>query len=218
MNVLNNLKRKFRNFGIPNLMLYISIGQGIVAMFSYLFSNLNLSQHLIFIRENIFQGEVWRILSFILVPPPISLLFLIFVLVLYYSIGNQMESMWGTQKFTLYYLIGVLGSIVCGFICGYATVTYLNLSLFLGYAVLFPNAEFRLYFLIPIKVKYLAYIDAAFLIINMIFVPFADKIAILAAFVNFFIFFGRGFYRKIRNKIRFNNLRSQFNNRNKRER
>lgn len=218
MNILNSLKRKFRNLGIPNLMLYISIGQGIVAMFSYLFYDLNLSQHLIFIRENIFRGEIWRILSFILVPPPISPLFLIFVLILYYSIGNQMESMWGAQKFTLYYFIGVVGSIVCGFISGYATVTYLNLSLFLGYAVLFPNAEFRLYFLIPIKAKYLAYVDAAILIITMFLVPIADKIAILAAFVNFFIFFGGSFYRKIRNKIRFNNFRSQFNNRNKRER
>lgn len=212
MNFITKLKQKFRNFGIENLMLYVVIAQAIVLVFSYLFINVDLPGAMSFVRSSIFAGQIWRVVTFIFLPPTYSLIWALFVFLLYYSIGRELEHHWGKSNFTLYYLIGVIGSIVGGFISGYATVTYLNLSLFLAYAAVFPNTEFRIYFLIPIKAKYLAYIDAAFLIFEMIISPVYVKVSILFAFLNFFIFFGGDFINRIKSKRRYNKFKNDFNN------
>ena len=88
--------------------------------------------------------------------------------------------------------------IVAGFIAGYSTATYLNLSLFFAFAMLDPNREILLFFILPVKIKWIAWLDAAFFVYAFIFSTFAGRLAILASVLNFFLFFYDDFIRRIR--------------------
>ncbi len=214
MNLLNKLNRKFGRYYISNLMLYIVIGTGLVFAFWYLFPT-PLLDFLTFNRSAILHGQVWRIISFIFIPEsgnPISMLFWLY---LYWLIGSSLEEQWGGFNFNVYYFSGVIFALIGGFITGFATVHYLNLSLFLAIAVINPNMQLLLFFFIPVKMKWLAWIDAAFLIYSFIFSNFGYKIVILLSMLNFILFFGGDFFRFIRNKIRYKKFQRDFNNRNK---
>lgn len=216
MNILNKLERKFGRYYISNLMLYIVIGTGIVFAFQYLAADIPLLSFLSFNRSAIMHGQIWRVLSFIFIPEngnPISMMFWLY---LYWLIGSSLEDYWGGFNFNVYYFSGVIFAAIGGFIAGYATVHYLNLTLFLAMAVINPNMQLLLFFFIPVKMKWLAWVDAAFLIYNLIFTPFmSHRIVIVFSILNFLLFFGGDFFRFIRDKIKYRKIRSSFKNRNK---
>lgn len=232
MNVLNKLERKFGRFSIENLMLYIVIGTAVVFGFWYLFPDIPLMQYLTFDRNAIFGGQVWRIISFVLIPESKDPISMIFWLYLYWFIGSSLESYWGAFKFNVFYFSGVIFAIIAGLITGYGTVHYLNLSLFLAMAVIAPNMELRLFYILPVKMKWLAWIDVALLIYSFIPVSalslaiqakfsfastmsllwqFNDiRLAILVSLLNFFLFFGGDFLRKIFDKFKYRKVRRNF--------
>lgn len=196
--------RPRRRGGIPNLMLYIVIGMGLVFVLNMVFSRVytgdgmpSLTALLSFDRNAIFAGEVWRAVSFVFLPPSESALWVIFSLYFYWLIGQSLEGEWGTSRFTLYYLIGILGSIVSGLITGYATNVYLNLSLFFAAATLFPNYQLMIFFFIPIKMKWLALLDAVMFAVGLIFGTLSSRMAMLFALLNYFIFFGKPFWNAV---------------------
>ena len=171
MNLLNKLERKFGRCYISNLMLYIVIGTGIVYAFWFLAPDIPLLSFLSFDRGAIMRGQIWRVLSFIFIPESGSPISMVFWLYLYWLIGSSLEDYWGGFRFNVYYFCGALFAVIGGFITGYATVHYLNLTLFLAIAVINPNMQLLLFFFLPVKMKWLAWIDAAFLIYNFIFTP-----------------------------------------------
>lgn len=168
MKWLNKMERKFGKYAIPNLMFYIIIlyAVGFVLdlvnpYFYYNWLSLNI--------EAVFQGQVWRLITFIIQPPDTSLLFVIFTLYLYYMIGRQLEYVWGSFRFNLYYFMGVFFHIIAAILAYFildVSLTmgtyYLNMSLFFAYAAIYPNHQFYLMGIIPVKVKWLAWIDAAY--------------------------------------------------------
>lgn len=211
MKWLNKLERKFGRYYISNLMLYIVIGTIVVFAFSYLLPNLPIASYIYFDRDLIFKGQIWRILTFILMPYDSSPIFMLISSYFYYSIGTALENAWGGFRFNVFYFVGVIATIIGGFITGYATCHYLNLSLFLAYAAMFPNQTFLLFFILPIKAKYIAYFDAAFLLLEFITTPsWAYRIAILVAFLNFFLFFGGTFFKKLRDHRKYSKMRKNF--------
>ena len=156
--LLSRGERRFgRYFGIPKLMMILCIGMGVTYVADYLLAayHISLSYYLMFDREAIFHGQIWRLVSFIFMPPSSSPVFLLISLMFYWYLGTSLQNTWGTFRFTVYYLCGILGAILAGLITGYATNTYLNLSLFLACAVLFPETEVNL-IIIPVKMKWLA--------------------------------------------------------------
>ena len=168
MKWMNKLERRFGKYAISNLMFYIVILYavgfilGMVAP-SFYISYLSLDIHAVL------QGQVWRLVTFIMQPPNTSVLFVIFTLYLYYMIGQQLEYVWGTFRFNLYFFMGVLFHIIAAllvYLIFHVSLPmgtyYLNLSLFFAYAALYPNQQFYLFMIIPVKVKWLAWIDAAF--------------------------------------------------------
>ena len=213
MNFLDKLERKFGRFAIANLMLYIMGGQAIVLLTSFLTQSSLLKQFLYFDPSLILKGQIWRLVTFVFIPnSSSSLFFFIFTAFLYYSIGLTLEHEWGVFKFNMYYLLGmvfnILGLLIVQFIffrtlglsdfisgfyyaCASNVTVYLNLSLFLAYAALFPDVQFLLYMIIPIKTKYLAFIDILLLAYQFITGTAVDRILIVLALLNFFIFFGR---------------------------
>lgn len=168
MNWIQKMERKFGRYAINNLMYYIII----LYIVGYLVDMLNpgfFYSYLSLNVEAILHGQVWRLVTFLAQPMDTSIIFLVFALHLYYMIGQHLEAQWGVFRFNLYFFAGVLFHIIAAFVVYFATgvsmpigTTYLNLSLFFAFAALYPNVEFLLFFIIPVKVKYLALFDGLF--------------------------------------------------------
>ncbi len=208
MKWIDKLEKKFGKYAIPNLMLYIvglyAIGfvvQSAAPMFYY----THLSLH----AAAILRGEVWRIVTFLIQPPSTSFLFVLFSLYLYYVIGRELEYVWGTFRFNLYFFTGVLFHVIAALLTYAITgvsfpmgTEYINLSLFFAYASIYPNQQFLLFGVLPIKVKYLAWVDAAYFAYAIVqaFLPAygggvlgvlykANAISAFVSILNFLLFF-----------------------------
>lgn len=196
---MKNLRKKFELFcfrnrdkGIPNLMLYIALGTALVYLFSMVSGNSYLYYLLYFNRELILRGQVWRLITYPLTYSAGNLLLTAISLLCYYSLGRAMENIWGTCRFTLYYLSGVvMMDIYCMLFGGYASVTYLNLSLFLGYATLYPDASFLLFFIIPVKAWIFALVDLVLVLSSLVADPFPANFFSVISLANYFLFFGK---------------------------
>lgn len=200
---MKSLRSRFERFcfrhrdkGIPNLMLFLSIGSGLVYLFSFFSRNYILYDILCFDRELILQGQVWRLFSYVLTFNAGNLILTAIALICYYSLGHAMENIWGTLRFNLFYLTGVLlQDAFCMIFGGAALVDNLNLSLFLGYATLFPNAQFLFLFIIPVKAWIFAVIDLGLTTYQVLvfasfgFFPYC--LYPLVAIANYFLFFGK---------------------------
>ena len=209
MKFLDRLDYKYGRRALRNLMLYVVIGMAIVFVSDYILYpqiGVTLSELFTFDRARIFSGQVWRILSFIFLPPNTSLIFIVFALYFYWMIGSSLETAWGTFRFDVYYLTGMLGTIIGGLLVGSATNVYLNLSLFFAFAMLFPNHEVRLFFFIPIRVKWLALLDAVLFVIGFILSDWGARVSMLVSVANFILFFWGDFldmFRRFRRKRQF---------------
>lgn len=188
VNILDTLERKLgRHFGIPNLMLYIIYGNVITFILDLI--GIRISYYLALIPSLVMQGQIWRLVTFIFVAPSINPLFAIFFFYLYYMIGNTLERQWGTFRFSLYYGIGMLGVILASFTTGsIGTSDYLNLSLFLAFATLFPDMQFLIMFIIPVKIKWLAALDIAFLLYLFIIGGLGTRVLIVLSLLNVILF------------------------------
>ena len=205
--LLDKLERKFGRFAINNLMLYIILGMGVFYIADVVLNTnpdnrVQLLEMISFDREKILQGEVWRVLTFVLMPPLTSIIFAAFAFYFYWMMGTSLESQWGSFKFNVYFFTGVIGCIIAGFIFGYTTNTYLYLSMFLAFAILFPNYEILLFFFIPVKVKWLGIFDAVLLIISFILGGLSTKVFILFSLANLLLFFGKDLFSKIYYTVR----------------
>lgn len=209
MKWLNKLERKFGRYAIPNLMYYI-IGVTMAVYIVQYILNISLFYYLAFIPSFIMKGQIWRIITFIFIPPASSIITIAFVMYFYYMMGSTLESEWGTFKFNIYYLFGMIGTIIAAFLTGAGTSVYLNLSLFLAFAYLFPDMEILLFFILPIKVKWIAYLDWAYFIFSLIFGTMSIRIATIASLINFFIFFGGDFINYIKNQKKYGATRRNF--------
>ena len=203
MNHLKNLRRNFerfcyqnRNKGIPNLMLYISVGSAIVYLLSQMDNSYTLYNALCFNRALILQGQVWRLLTYVFTYSGSNVLMTLIGLFCYFSLGKAMESRWGTFRFNLFYFTGVvLMDVFCMIFGGWANITYLNLSLLLGYATLYPETHFLLFFIIPVKAWILALFYLAVTLYQVIMLTATGLIPYnlfpLIAIANYFLFFGK---------------------------
>ncbi len=198
---MKNIRRQFdlfcyknRDKGIPNLMLYICVGSAIVYLVSQLAGNYTLYNLLCFHRQSILHGQIWRLFTYPLTygAGNNNLLLIAISLFCYYSLGRVMENTWGTLKFNLFYLTGVvLMDIYCLIFGGTASVTYLNLSLFLGYATMFPDSHFLLFFIIPIRAWIFALFDLVIVLLDLFTLPFPYNLFSIISLANYFLFFGK---------------------------
>ena len=111
MNWFQKLERKFGRYAIHNLMYYIIILYGAGILISVLSPQMYYS-YLSLDMSKIFQGQIWRLVTFLMQPPDNNLLLSLIMLYCYYMMGRTLEQTWGAFRFNLYYLIGVLGSIL----------------------------------------------------------------------------------------------------------
>ena len=195
---MNKLRNRFerycmrhRNWGIPNLMLFVLIGTGLVYIMSLVRNSALLYSYLYFDRNLILQGQVWRLITYIFTDfrstPLLTLLFL----VCYYSISKGIESTWGTLRFNLYYFCGIiLMDIYCMIFNVPASAEYLHLSLFLAYATTYPDAKFLLFFIIPVPAWIFALLDVGLTAYGLITYSFPYNLFSVVALANYFLFTG----------------------------
>ncbi len=208
---MKNLRSRFerfcfrhRNWGIPNLMLYLSVGSALVYLFTMVTQNTVLYDYLRFDYALILKGQVWRLFSYAITFNGGNILVTLIGLVCYYSLGRAMENIWGTFRFNLFYLSGILlmdlyamivgslmGDYVAAVLSGFVSISYLNMSLFLAYATLYPDAHFLLFYIIPVKAWIFALVDLAIVIYELFAYPFPLNLFSVVALMNYFLFFGK---------------------------
>ena len=213
---------KHRNKGIPNLMMFVSLGSALVYLYSMVMNSTLLYDWLGFDCHLILKGQVWRLFTYALTFSSNGLLMTAISLLCYYSLGQAMERVWGTFRFNLYYLTGILlmdayamitsmVSPVWSYFMPYVvSVSFLNMSLFLGYATLHPDVHFMLFFIIPIRAWVFALIELLMVVYYMVELPYPLNLMPLVALANYFLFFGKdvlnvlpfSWRQKLRRKLR----------------
>ncbi len=172
-----------------------------------------------FSLTDILHGQVWRILTFIFLYPAVSgmtmiteLLMTLLSIYFYWWVGSALEARMGTPRFNLYYFIGVICSILSALIIGLIlwlltgfpisilTNEYLNLSLFLAFATMFPDVQVLVLYILPVKVKWLGLIEGGLLLVLFILGDIFSRISIIAALINYLLFFGPHLIRLIKRK------------------
>lgn len=211
MDLKYKIKRFFRNIAIENLMTYIAASMAIIFV-GDLFTNGMLSQFLAFDRAAILDGQVWRLITFLMLPQTGSPIWIVFSVYFYYFIGKATENEWGSHNLTMYFLVGAVLLIITGFATGYTDVSYLYFSLFLVFAHLDPHHRFMMFMIIPIEARWMAVIDAVFMLLEFVqafaiypispAVGIAYQLPVLAAFLVYGIFFGKDHFGGLVNRFR----------------
>ncbi len=218
---MKKLRQKFERFcyrhqslGVPNLMLYVVIGNAIVYLMSELAHNYVLYEALCFHRELILQGQVWRLITciFTTTSPGETILFAAITYLCYFSLGRAIENRWGTFRFNLFYFSGLLLMEAFVLLFGGISYTvgdttyvmsplefanlgyYLNISLLISYATLYPDTQFLILFIIPVKAWALALFDLVLTLLPVFQIPmgfFPLNLFPLVTLANYFLFFGK---------------------------
>ena len=188
------------NFGIKNLMRYMVIANVVIWVLQLL--KPGIIDYMVFDPGLILHGQVWRLVSFMFIPISTSFLALI-AFYFYYMIGNVLEAKWGSGRFTVYFFSGIVLTILYGFIVYFVTggkyvlvnphayqidAQFIYLSMFFSFAALFPDMQVLLFFIIPIKIKWLALVNAFFFVISFLTTRFPFNFLPVVAVLNFLIF------------------------------
>lgn len=195
MKFFQKMERKYGRYAIRNLMYYI------IMMYVVGFVLVNVEpffywQYLSLDVAAILHGQVWRLVTFMIYPPTTSLIWIVFILLMYYSLGISLERVWGSFRFNVYIFMGILGHILAAFVAYLVfgellllTPTFLNASVFFAFAAMFPDEWFYIYFVIAIRAKWLALFGGATFLMLLIVGNTATRLEIVLSLANFIIFF-----------------------------
>ncbi len=207
MSWIDKLERKFGSWGIPNLTMYMVI----CYVLGYLLNALNPSLLSMLSLEPamILRGQIWRLVTWVIYPPQNGnfLFFVIAIFFFYYPIGNSLERTWGTFRYNLYIFSGlffvVVGAFLTYFLTGRVylvgsvfTTYYVSTSVFLAYAACYPNMQLLLWFVIPIKMKWMGWLYGIMILYDIVSYVrmgvWVMTVPIIASFLNFILFFFSG--------------------------
>ncbi len=211
MTWLDKVEKRLRWLRVPNLMNIIVGGMALVWLLDWL-PGINLSGMLSLNMAQVARGQIWRLVTFVFLPPSGSILSLVLGLYFYWMIGSSLERQWGAQRFTLFYLVGMVGVILAACITGYGTNAFLNLSMFFAFAAMWPDFQVMLFFLLPIKIKYLALLDAALYIWQLIVGGWSTRLVILFSLLNVILFMGGPMVARLRQDSKYWKTRRNFRN------
>lgn len=211
MKFIDRLERKFSRYAVSNLTLYLILGYAIGYVFSFIapgiVNYLTLNPYLIF------HGQVWRLITWVLIPPSTdNIFFYIIMMLFYYSLGTNLERTWGTFRYNVYIFGGILYTVIGGIVTWlvmdlisgggaetgallgmyvgmYVSTYYICMSIFLAFAVCYPDMHVMLYFIIPIKMKWLAVVYAVLILFDFVRTAWPGRIVIFMSLLNFLVFF-----------------------------
>lgn len=207
MNFLNKMERKFGRYAIHNLTKYMigCYAIGYILLYAGNLFGFSITGYLTLSPYHILHGQIWRIVSWLLIPPPTSnLVFVLIMLLFYYSLGETLERTWGAFRYNVYILDGVLFTVIGAFLLYFMmganpflsmaysmafSTYYINLSIFLAFAANYPDMQVLFMMIIPMKMKWLAVLDIAYLLYDMVKGGWGIRTVILASLLNFIIYF-----------------------------
>lgn len=208
MKFFRDFERKYARYAIHNLMYYIVILYAIGLALTVMSWNMNFSfvdlyyNYLALDAPMLLRGQIWRIATFLIYPPSFgmwqfsTLFFGVIALFVYYSLGRTLESVWGSFRFNVFFFMGVVFQVLACLL-GYLlfhqrmilTTGYINLSIFLAFCISFPDTMFYVFFVLPVKAKWLAIADLCVYGYSFIFGNAASRCEIAVSLVNVIIFF-----------------------------
>lgn len=211
VNLMNRLERALYRLRVAPFFRFVVLAMAGVYVLDLFFPAFGLIGRMDLVAPMVFRGQVWRLVTFLLVPPlSASILQVALMLYFYYFVGTALEGRWGARRFLLFYLIGAAAALAAGLLTGIGTNEFLNLSLFFAFAIQYPDFELLLFFMIPIKVKWLALLNGVFYIYRFINGSWPVRAAILASLVNIVLFFGGDLLNLARTQSRQWKRRQQF--------
>jgi len=190
--ILARLERRFGRYAIHNLISLIVGGMAIVWVLSLL--KPEFQDRLVLDMDAVRAGQIWRLVTFLFIPTETSPWWVLIMLYFTWWVGSSLEQHWGPFKFNLYYALGALGTIVAALIAGPATNFWLDASLFLAFATVFPEVTILLFFVIPVRVKWLGIVAALFMAYAAAMGGWGARASIAASMVNYLVFFGEHWY------------------------
>jgi hypothetical protein len=202
--MLHKLERRLGWAAIPNLSLCLVAGQVMVFVFAML---LQFRVELIALLPGaVKSGEVWRLFTYLFVPPvsgPLDALdavFLAFGWYMFFLMGRSLEDHWGDFRYNAFIFTGWLLTTLVAFLTpgSYATNAFLAGSVFLAFAFLNPDFEIYIFFILPVKIKWLALLTWGLYGVAFVFGNWAARLAVLAAVGNFLLFFAREIVDRVR--------------------
>lgn len=187
---LRKLERRLGWLAVPNIAILLVTLQAM----GFLFVLMDPVWHdrLALLPWRVTEGEVWRLLTFLALPLTLHPLFMIFALLFLYFIVTSIESEWGAFRTTLYVLVSLFVTIVFSLATGYPVTQarHFESSLFLAAAALYPEMEIRLYFAVPVKLKWLGWLTLAFVLYEFVVTSLLGKLYLLSIYSGFILFFG----------------------------
>lgn len=172
-------------------MMYVALGNLIVYLFMMADPSNQFISTLIFDRGAILQGQIWRLITYIFVPPMDNIFFFAISLFFYFQIGKILENSWGVFRFNLYYFSGIILTNLAALVLNaYASAYYLNMSLILAFATCASENQVYFFGILPIKMKYIGWLELAYVAVNLVLASLPGKLFIICSLLNFVIFMG----------------------------
>jgi len=191
MGLIDRLEKKLRRFAVPNVTLYLIIGQ--VIFFLFVLSGRFILDRVVLIPELVRAGEWWRLITFLFIPPLTNPIFAFFAWYLFYLMGNALEGHWGAFRYNLFLLTGYIVTVAVTFLfpSSAATNIFIGGSVFLAFAFLYPDFQLYILFILPVKIKWLALLTWIGYVYEIIVGSWHTRLLVLASISNFLLFFGR---------------------------
>lgn len=198
MGWLNKVERKFGRYAIPNVTVGLILGQ--VMFFVFAMSGRFVLERVLLIPDRVLAGEWWRLFTFLFIPPVRNPIFAFFAWYLFYLMGTALENRWGTFRYNLFLLIGWGITVAVSFLFPYypATNIFIGGSVFLAFAHLYPEFQLYIFFILPVKIKWLALLTWISYAFQFITGSWSTRYLILASISNYLLFFGRDIYLSLR--------------------
>ena len=213
MSLLTRLENKIGHWAIPGLLRYVA------ALNALCFVLLKINPHflnfLILDRTSLLHGEVWRLFTYILIPSlgglfPDWFTMAFYVLYLFW-VGDGLEQALGAFRLNAYYLLGMVGTTIAALISnGDPAGFMLNTTLLLAFARFYPDTTILFMFVLPVKVRWIAWFSGALILYSLFVSGWAHRFATFAALLNYFIFFGREIIHDARTRREFGERRARF--------
>jgi hypothetical protein len=198
MRLLERLERRYRRFAVHHLT------EGLIAcqVLSYLFlqGNPGFLENIALVPSRVWQGEVWRLVTFLCTPPPANPLFAFFFWYLFYLMGTGLENTWSTFRYNVYLLVGWVATVAVSFPQPEAMAfpVFLQGSVFLAFAYLYPDFQLLLFFILPVKIKWLAALQWIGYAYVVLVGDWMSRLLVLASVCNFAIFFWQDIYLRVK--------------------
>jgi hypothetical protein len=198
MDLLDSLERRLGRYAIPNLLGYVAAGQAVAWMLTKL--RPDAAQVFMLDRGLVMQGQVWRLFTWVFDPPASGPIWAFFGIYFLWFMGSALDHAWGSFRLNAYYLIGVLLHIALALLLPWAEISpsYLHLSVFLAFALEFPDFEILLFFILPVKVKWLAMLNGLLLLFSLAAGSWSTRWLVLVSLLNFALFFAPVLLRRLR--------------------